>query len=190
MQYNSNEKQIIIDILHKSFMDNKSVNFVVKQDNKREARIRKLMEYSYFKGKHFGQIYISKDQKTCAIILDPSKQKTTLKSILWDLKLVFGCMGISNVKKVLKRESEIKKHHPDFPFLHLWYIGVEPAEQGKAKGTEMMARIIHDAREKRLPIYLETSTERNFPFYEKLGFKVISEINTLGYPLKMYLKEN
>jgi ribosomal protein S18 acetylase RimI-like enzyme len=190
MQYDINEKQIVIDILRKSFMDNKSVNFVVKQDNKREARIRKLMEYSYFKGLHFGEIYISKDQKACAIVLDSSRQKTTLKGIWWDLKLVFSCMGISNVKKVLKREGEIKKHHPDFPFLHLWYIGVDPSEQGKAKGTELMGRIIHDSRRFGLPIYLETSTERNFPFYEKLGFKVISEINTLGYPLKMYLKEN
>lgn len=189
MQTINNERQIVVDILSKSFMENKSVNFVVKQDRKRESRIRTLMEYSYYQGKSFGQIYLSKDQKTCAIVLIPSKKKTTLKGILWDLKLVFGCMGISQVKKVLKRETEIKKHHPNFPFLHLWYIGVDPAEQGKAKGTEMMGRIIHDAREKGLPIYLETSTERNFPFYEKLGFKMISKIDNLGYPLKMYLKE-
>lgn len=190
MQNISNEKQTVIDILHKSFMENKSVNFVVKQDSKRESRIRKLMEYSYYQGVNFGKIYLSKDQKTCAITLLPSKKKTTLKSILWDIKLVFGCMGISNVKKVLKREGEIKKYHPDFDFLHLWYIGVDPNFQGQAKGTEMMARIIYDAKELGLPIYLETSNERNFPFYEKLGFKMISELDSLGYPLKMYLKEN
>lgn len=190
MQNISNEKQTVVDILYNSFMENMSVNFVVKQDKRREARIKTLMEYSYFKGVRFGKIYISKDQKACAIILLPSKEKTTLKSILWDLKLVFKCMGISNVKKVLKRESEIKKHHPNFDFLHLWYIGVDPDFQGQAKGTEMMARIIYDAKELGLPIYLETSNERNFPFYEKLGFKMISEIDNLGYPLKMYLKEN
>ncbi|MNU77956.1 Acetyltransferase (GNAT) family protein [compost metagenome] len=185
----NSEKQIIVDILRKSFQDNKSVNFVVKQDNKREVRINKLMEYSYFQGETFGKIYLSKDQNACAIVLIPSKKKTTLKSILWDLKLVFKCMGISNVSKVLKRESEIKKHHPDFPFLHLWYIGVNPEFQGKARGTELMARIMHDAKELNLPIYLETSTPRNFPFYEKLGFKLISELDNLGYPLKMYLKD-
>lgn len=183
------EKQVIVDILRKSFRDNMSVNFVVKQDKKKESRIEKLMEYSYFQGENFGKIYLSKDQNACAIVLHPSKKKTTLKSILWDLKLVFKCMGISNVSKVLKREGEIKKHHPDFPFLHLWYIGVNPEFQGKAKGTELMARIMHDAKELNLPIYLETSNPRNFPFYEKLGFKMISEIDNLGYPLKMYLKD-
>ncbi|MGV3609650.1 MAG: GNAT family N-acetyltransferase [Fluviicola sp.] len=189
MQNIIEERKIVTEILYKSFLENKSVNFVVKQDHKRELRIKKLMEYSYFQGTQFGRVYVSKDQKACAIVLIPSKKKTTLKSILWDLKLVFGCMGVSNVKKVLKREGEIKRHHPDFPFLHLWYIGVDPPFQGRAKGTEMMARIIHDAKELNLPIYLETSTERNFPFYEKLGFKLISEINNLGYPLKMYLKD-
>lgn len=185
----STEKQIIVDILRKSFQDNKSVNFVVKQDRKREARIKKLMEYSYFQGENFGKIYFSKDQNACAIVLIPSKKKTTLKGILWDLKLVFSCMGISNVSKVLKRESEIKKHHPDFSFLHLWYIGVNPEFQGKSKGTELMAKIMYDAKELNLPIYLETSNPKNFPFYEKLGFKMISELNSLGYPLKMYLKD-
>ncbi len=184
------EKQIIVDILKNSFQDNMSVNFVVKQDDKRESRIEKLMKYSYFQGKNFGKIYLSKDQKACAIVLIPSKKKTTFKAIIWDLKLVFGCMGLSKVSKVLKREGEIKKHHPDFPFLHLWYIGVNPEFQGQAKGTELMARIMHDAKELNLPIYLETSNPKNFSFYEKLGFTMISEMDNMGYPLKMYLKAN
>lgn len=184
------KKQIIVDILRTSFQDNKSVNFVVRQDGKRESRIEKLMEYSYFQGENFGKIYLSKDQNACAIVLIPSKKKTTLRGILWDLKLVFGCMGLSKVSKVLKREGEIKKHHPNFPFLHLWYIGVNPDFQGQAKGTELMAQIMHDAKELKLPIYLETSNPKNFPFYEKLGFKMISEMDNLGYPLKMYLKAN
>ncbi|MNK05546.1 hypothetical protein D3C87_234290 [compost metagenome] len=53
----------------------------------------------------------------------------------------------------------------------------------------MIARITRDAKELGLPVYLETSTERNFPFYEKLGFQMIFEMDQLGYPLKMYLKE-
>lgn len=183
------EKHIVVDILRKSFRDNASVNFVVKQDRKRESRIRKLMEYSYFQGEHFGKIYLSKDQNACAIVLIPSKKKTTLKSILWDLKLVFGCIGIFRVPKVLKRQREIRKQHPGIPFLHLWYIGVNPSFQGQARGTELMARIIHDAKELNLPICLETSTPRNFPFYEKLGFRLIAEMSQLGYPLHMYLKD-
>lgn len=184
----SNQKNTVIEILQKSFNDNQSVNFVIKQDSKREKRLKKLMEYSVFQGVNFGEIYLTEDNQACAIVLDPKKKKTTLKSVLWDLKLVFGCMGVGNVSKVMKRESLIKKNHPNFDFLHLWYIGVNPDKQSKGLGTQLMKTIIEDAQLKGLPVYLETSTTRNFPFYENLGFERIAEMDSLGYPLKMYLK--
>ena len=121
-------------------------------------------------------------------MLHPSNKKTTFKSILWDIKLVVNCIGIGNISKVLKRESEIKKNHPDFPFIHLWYIGVDPNAQGKGHGTRLIQEIITDSKKLNLPIYLETSNTRNFPFYEKSGFRVIHEMNSLGYSLKMFLK--
>ena len=41
------DKPLVVDILSKSFNDNKSINYIVKQDGKREERLRKLMEYSF-----------------------------------------------------------------------------------------------------------------------------------------------
>ena len=37
------DKNLIVDILVQSFSDNKSINYIVKQDSRREARLRKLM---------------------------------------------------------------------------------------------------------------------------------------------------
>lgn len=182
------EKQTILDILHRSFIDNKSVNYTVKQDAKRSSRIYKLLEYSLFQGENYGKIYLSKDQTACAIVLFPSKKKTTIKGIAWDLNLVLKCIGIRNVFKVLKREAQLKKQHPSFPFLHLWYVGVSPENQGKGLGTKLVQEIIEDAQNLNLPIFLETSTERNFPFYEKLGFQQFAEIDQMNSKLRMYLK--
>ena len=102
------------------------------------------MEYSYFVANSFGEIYISEDQLACALLIDPSKKKTTLKSIFWDLKLLFKCIGIFNIGKVLKREKSIKQYHPNEDFIHLWYIGVKKSEQGKGRGTQLMHQIIND----------------------------------------------
>ncbi len=146
------------------------------------------MEYSYFVSNTFGEIYLSENQLACALLIDPTKKKTTLSSIYWDLKLVFNCIGIFNIGKVLKRETLIKQNHPKEDFIHLWYIGVKKSEQGKGVGTQLMHHIINDYSLKNKPIYLETSMEKNFPFYEKLGFKLISEMESVGYPLRMYLK--
>lgn len=180
------KKEQIIKILSESFHDNKSTNFVIKQVKKKDFRLRKLIEYSIFYGESFGEVYLSEDNHSCYIILDTEKKKTTLKSVFWDLRLIFQCIGLTNIKKVLKRESLIKSNHPKENFIHLWYIGVIPTEQGLGKGTRLMKMIIDDARSQNKKIYLETSTERNFKFYEDLGFKEEVRGNQLGYSLNFF----
>lgn len=186
---NHQNKQQIIEILTKSFRDNKSTNFVIKQDHKREARLKKLIEYSIFNGERFGQVYLSEDRNSCAIIIDTERKKITFRSLMWDLRLLFMCIGLKNIKKVLKREALIKASYPKEEFIHLWYVGVTPTEQGKGLGTNLIKEIIASARSMNKPVYLETSTERNFEFYKKLGFEEITTIDQLGYSLKLfYLK--
>ena len=41
----ANKKSVVIDVLAASFDDNRSVNYVVKQDAKRKNRIRGLTVY-------------------------------------------------------------------------------------------------------------------------------------------------
>lgn len=179
-------KERIIEILTESFKDNKSTNFVIKHDKKREFRLRKLIEYSIFHGESFGEVFLSEDKNACYIIIDTEKKKTTLRSILWDLRLIFQCIGIKNVRKVMKREALIKSNHPKGSFIHLWYIGVIPTKQSLGIGTRLMKEIVESAQAQNRKIYLETSTERNFKFYEQLGFQEELTLNQLGYSLKMY----
>jgi hypothetical protein len=53
------DKYLVVDILTKAFDSNKSVNYVVKQDRKREKRIRKLMDYSFELCWESGEVYLS-----------------------------------------------------------------------------------------------------------------------------------
>ncbi|CAL2079007.1 Acetyltransferase [Tenacibaculum sp. 190524A02b] len=182
------DKDLVIDILSKSFDTNKSINFVVQQDSKRLKRIKKLMEYSFFMGLTFGEVFISDCGKSCSILLYPYKKKTTLASFFWDLKLVFGVIGIKNVKKVLSRESQLKGLHPKVPFIHLWYVGVYPDFQNKGLGSKLMKEIYTFSKNKKLPILLETSTERNIPFYKSLGYKIIDKLD-LNYALYIFKKD-
>lgn len=182
------QRALVVGILVESFADNPSVNYVLKQDAKKAKRLQLLMRYSLYYGEKFGRVYLSEDEQACAILLDPRRKKFTIGAILWDIRLVVGCMGLSNVKKVLKREAVIKKHHPTVDFMHLWYIGVNPAQQGKGLGGKLLETIMKEAKSEQLPIYLETSNPRNFKFYRDHGFELTGELDELGYPLKMFLK--
>lgn len=176
------DKNHIVDILSRSFSDNKSVNYIIKQDERRQNRIKYLMEYSFDVCKEFGEVFLSDDKKGCALILLPEKKKTNLKSILFDARLIFSCIGFSNVKKAAQREGKIKSLQPSDPLYYLWFIGVQPEEQNKGIGGALLTQIIHDAEQQNRTLCLETSTEKNLPWYKKFGFKIYNELD-IGYRL-------
>ena len=182
------DKSLIIDILTKSFDTNQSVNYIAKQDGKRLKRISALMNYSFEVCYMFGDVFLSDDRKACALILYPDKKKTTLKSILLDIKLIFSCIGIENIKKALARESKIKQLQPKELMYYLWFIGVDPEYQNEGIGSILMDEIIKDSKHKQRPIFLETSTLKNLPWYKKYGFQIYNELE-LGYKLFFLKKE-
>lgn len=177
-----NDKNLIVDILTKSFDTNQSVNYIIKQDKKRIKRINSLMDYSFEICNLFGDIFLSDDGKACALVLYPDKKKSTLQTIMLDLKLIFTSIGIENIKKTLLRESMIIKAQPKELMYYLWFIGVDPECQNSGIGSELLNEVIEDSRLKQRAIYLETSTLRNLPWYEKFGFKIYYEAD-LGYKL-------
>jgi ribosomal protein S18 acetylase RimI-like enzyme len=182
------DKQLVVDILSNSFETNKSVNYIVKQDENRLGRIRSLMDYSFEVCYMFGSVFMSPDKKACALVLFPDKKKTTLKSILLDAKLALFCVGLRNIKKTLARESMIKKIQPKELMYYLWFIGVDPKHQNTGIGTKLLYDLIQDSNLKKRPMYLETSTMKNLPWYEKFGFHIYHKLD-LGYKL-FFLKKN
>ena len=178
------QRSLVVGMLSESFDDNKSVNYVVKQDEKRSSRIRGLMEYSFDVCNTYGDIWISDDDQACALVVYPDKKKATLTSTLWDTKLALSVIGLARVGKVLGRESKIKNYHPKEPFTYLWFIGVAPDNQNRGKGSSLLEEIIEDSRLKGRSIYLETSVDRNLPWYKKYGFEIFQTLE-LGYSLYM-----
>lgn len=183
-----NEKNLVIDILTKSFDTNQSVNYIVKQDRKRTKRVRALMDYSFEVCYLFGDVFLSDDKKACALVLYPDKRKTSIKSVLLDIKLILSCVGLKNIKKTLDRESKIKKIQPKELMYYLWFIGVDPQYQNTGIGSKLLDELIEDSRRKKRAIYLETSTLKNLPWYQKLGFQIYNEL-CLTYKL-FFLKRD
>ena len=182
------DKSIVVDILTKSFDTNKSVNFVIPQDEKRVARISELMAYSFEMCFAFGVVFLSPDKKACALILFPDKKRTTIKTILWDLKLILNGIGITNIGKVMNRESKIKKIHPKELMYYGWFGGVDPKYQNNGVFTKLLNGLIQDSILKKRSFFLETSTLQNLPFYKKYGFQIYQELD-LGYKLYFMKRE-
>ena len=182
------DKKKIVDILCKAFDTNHSVNFIVKQDQSRMKRIRKLMEYCFNMCFMFGNVFLSEDKEGCVLIVLPDRKKTTLKSILLDVKLAILVVGLSNLMKVLKREARVKQLHPRERFCYLWFIGVEPVCQNRGIGSKLLNDVINEAKIDNRPIYLETSVSKNIRWYQKFGFTVYEKLD-FSYELFCLKKE-
>lgn len=176
------DKNRIINILSNAFDDNKSVNYIIQQDAKRKQRIRNLMAYSFDVCYLWGDVFLSADKKACALTIFPDKKRTSLQSILLDIKFAVSVIGLSNVKKAMNREASISKIHPGGLLYYLWFIGVDPTVQNKGIGSKLLEEIIQEGMLRKRIICLETSTLKNIPWYEKFGFETYRELD-FGYRL-------
>lgn len=176
------DKQAVTDILTDAFFENRSVNYVIPQDQRKKAKIIKLMAYSFDVCHAFGEVYLSDCRRACALVLYPDRKRTTLQSIWWDLKLAATVFGPARTIRVLSREQLIRKHHPSFPFFYLWFIGVQKGSRHAGIGKQLMQELLQLSREQQKPVYLETSTPENVPWYQKQGFEVYAE-ESLSYKL-------
>jgi hypothetical protein len=184
----NDNREVIVTLLSDSFKDNLSVNYIVRQDGIRLKRIRALMEYSFDMCFNFGEVWLSDDGKGCVLMLYPHLKKSSLLSIWLDIRLIFKAIGLTGITKALKREGLIKKMQPKKPMAYLWFIGVEPSAQHSGRGSQLLDEIIELATKNELPVYLETSTLANLPWYKKFSFEIYNQLD-LGYTL-FFLKRN
>jgi GNAT superfamily N-acetyltransferase len=177
-----NDKSLVVELLTRSFEANKSVNYIVRQDNNRKAYLRALMAYSFDVCLLFGEIWLSPDRHACALVLFPDHKRTTLKSIRLDILLIFNAIGIAGISKTLSRESQVRKKQPKIPMVYLWFIGVDPLYQHKGIGSRLLRKVIAHARKQNRPVFLETSMVENLPWYQRFNFHIYDKLE-LGYTL-------
>ncbi len=75
----------------------------------------------------------------------------------------------------------IKENHQ-----YIILLGVDPNKQGQGFGKKLMMPVLELAKEKGQSCYLETHGENNVSFYNKLGFKVVSEDILPGTDIVQY----
>lgn len=182
------DKDLVVNILTGSFLENKSVNYLIPNDKNRIDRIRALMEYSFNVCASSGKVLIDDSNSAVALVSFPERKKTTLRGILWEAALVLNGIGVGNISKAMNREKAISENYPTgVDIYYLWFLAVTKNLQGRGIGSQFMDEIRQDAKQLMRPIYLETSTEQNLPFYERAGFETY-KVMDFGY--KLYLIKN
>ncbi|EAR01234.1 GNAT family N-acetyltransferase [Maribacter sp. HTCC2170] len=186
IEANREHKDLVVSILVSAFEDIKednSINFVVKQDERRSDRMKILMGYLFEKALLFGKAYISDDEKACVLLTFSEKQRVSFKTIGMDLKLAIKCIDLKNLKKVVKRQRLVKKQYPKENHVRPIITGVMKDKFGAGTGARLIMDVIDYYKENQLPVVLDTVSDYNVRLYQKFGFRIEHKEESLGYPI-------
>ena len=185
------DKEWIVAVISNAFQENRSVNWVVKNDTHTSSRIENLIRYAFDKSFRPGGALVNSEKTGAVLFLDTGSKTNAFLDVANDIELAFRSVGLSRVYKVLKRERYVKNLHPKEPHLYLWFIGVKKTEQGIGIGSSILDEVCRIADKKRSAIYLETSEKNILPLYLKSKFTIHHTWSTefLGFPLWFLKRE-
>jgi ribosomal protein S18 acetylase RimI-like enzyme len=88
-------------------------------------------------------------------------------------------LGVNRrIPRALRGLAQVEKVHDQQPKDHYYLavLGTRAAKQGTGVGSAMMAPVLAICDRDGVGAYLESSKERNVPFYRRHGFEVVQEI--------------
>jgi Acetyltransferase (GNAT) family len=130
----------------------------------------------------FGEVYTTDDAK-CAAIWNPPG--TFPMGWYTDTKL-----GITTTRLIGPRIAVCAQglmyfasHHPKERHWYLQMLGTEPGSQSRGLGSAILGPVLERCDREGERAYLESSKERNIPFYARHGFAVTQEIQVPRGPV-------
>jgi GNAT superfamily N-acetyltransferase len=166
--------------LAKTFWDDPVINHIFRNGARRDAGLRAYfstqMRADYLP---FGGCYTTEGYVGCAIWAPAGKPPLTgLKAVLTMLPVL--PYVFANLVTTLRILNLVERMHPHEPHWYLATLGTAVDQQGKGVGSALMGPVLMHCDAEGLPAYLESSKERNVPFYRRHGFEVVEEVRLPG----------
>src|ERR1019366_3757686 len=166
--------------LCRSFYDDPVIGHVFRNEARRYEGMRRYFT-SQMRGDYlpFGGCYTTDDHQGAAIWGPPGKPLLTGLAGILNLVSVLPYVA-AHLSATLRLLSLIESVHPHEPHWSLPTLGTDPCAQGKGIGSALMRPALDHCDAEGWPAYLESSKERNVPFYARHGFQVVRELPLPG----------
>src|SRR4051794_20619526 len=168
--------------LAKAFADDPVMLHILPPRPGQEKKLRGLMRIEAISGLRHESVWCTEDGQATAIWKPPNKWKIGGMELLRQAPATIAILR-SRLPRALSVLNAVEKKHPEHPpHWHLAVLGTEPDGQGKGKGSAVLQPVLERCDREGEAAYLESSKERNVPFYERHGFRVTEELSLAGGP--------
>lgn len=165
--------------LTRAFSSDPMFTWVFPDPDHRRRSLQLLNRVPLSYGMHYGSVTQSSDGRAVAVWIPPGRAVSLGGMIRSGMLNVPFRVGLRAFGRFIRANDVMGKIHtrqvPE-PHWYLLIVGVDPELQGRGLGSRLVLDGLSRADKSNFPCYLETSEERNVPFYERFGFTVIAKV--------------
>ena len=158
-------------VLGRSFQDDPVNTWIIG------SQLRKLERFFevYELGTRLAETYTTEGLDGAAIWTAPGQWKMPWRTTL---RVAPTMLRLTGRRTLLGAQVEkaLDESHPREPHWYLAVLGTDPDKQGKGVGSALMAPVLERCDREGIAAYLESSKEKNVPFYRRHGFEVTKEL--------------
>ncbi|MFF9685474.1 GNAT family N-acetyltransferase [Streptomyces sp. NPDC014623] len=162
-----------VDTLARAFADYPYTRHVIAADD-HEERVRRFQELCLTRiGMVYGRVWVAEGGRAVAVWAVPGRDPSPAFA---ELGPVLGELSGDRAAASAAADAAVAPYRPQEPGWFLETVGTAPEAQGRGLGSAVLAPGLREAERAGHPAFLETSSEANVLFYERLGFKVTAAV--------------
>lgn len=180
------DKEYVINILHNAFISNPTLCALSRNKNGTPC-IRPILEYAFFFTLRRKGIFLSDDRKVVAFMYDSKPVRRNLTEIYYLFRLILFGINIMKIKSIIRHLGNMKNYKPkNSAFYHFWFLGAGK-DSDLTTTKKFITELMELSNRNQLPVYAETSLEKNETVYKKFGFSTFETIKNSDLKLTVYL---
>jgi GNAT superfamily N-acetyltransferase len=177
-------------VLARAFDADPFINWVVRQDSRRAQRFTATFDVALRRmSKSLNETFTTTSLDACAIWKRPHQHALGLfeqLELLPAFARVMGWRGLPRFSRLLERAQTLHDQLAPAPHYYLFMLGVDPAQQRRGLGSQLLEPMLARCDDENKLAYLETARAENLPFYSRHGFELAHILEEAPFP-KLWL---
>lgn len=163
--------------LQRAFFDDPIISWMLPDEERRRRTgpigWRSWLEILYLPKDH---VYTNDARTGAALWSPPGTWKVPASLQMRMAPRLVRIFGVRRLPLLIRGLSLLEHKHPDDePHYTLGVLGTDPDQQGKGIGGALIQPVLERCDAEGVGAYLESSKERNVPYYRRFGFEVTEE---------------